>query len=109
MKLGWKVQILERGPGANVPAFERRKVYDTTQPGRGNSGHTFGDELTEEQRRAVIEYLKGPDAQKLLSLKGKATSELKKLLTLAPTKRKPNTHLMSTTPAKPARSRRSIT
>ena len=57
-KLGWKVQVMERGPGANVPAFERRKVYDTTQPGRGNGGHTFGDELTEEQRRAVIEYLK---------------------------------------------------
>src|SRR5205823_5531265 len=31
-KLGWKVQILERGPGVNVPVFERRKVYDTTLP-----------------------------------------------------------------------------
>ena len=57
-KLGWKVQVLERGPAAELPAFERRKVYDTTQPGRGNGGHTFGDDLTEEQRRAVIEYLK---------------------------------------------------
>ena len=37
---------------------ERRKVYDTTQPGRGNGGHTFGDDLTDEERRAVIEYLK---------------------------------------------------
>jgi mono/diheme cytochrome c family protein len=33
-------------------------VYDTTQPGRGNGGHTFGDELSEEERAAVIEYLK---------------------------------------------------
>jgi hypothetical protein len=32
-------------------------VYDTTQPGRGNGGHTFGDKLTEEERMAVIEYL----------------------------------------------------
>jgi len=39
-------------------AYERRKIYDTTQPGRGNQGHTFGDDLTEEQRWAVIEYLK---------------------------------------------------
>jgi hypothetical protein len=57
-KLGWKVQILERGPDPSRPALERRKVYDTTQPGRGNGGHTFGDDLTEAQRRAVIEYLK---------------------------------------------------
>src|SRR5262249_48947731 len=58
VNLGWKVQVLERGPDEKLPALERRKVYDTTQPGRGNGGHTFGDDLTEEQRRAVIEYLK---------------------------------------------------
>jgi putative ABC transport system substrate-binding protein len=44
--------------GFHLPAIERRKVYDTTQPGRGNGGHTFGDRLTEAERRAVIEYLK---------------------------------------------------
>ena len=38
--------------------FERRKIYDTTQPGRNNGGHTFGDELTDAERWAVIEYLK---------------------------------------------------
>jgi mono/diheme cytochrome c family protein len=58
VKVGWKVQVLERGPDAALPARERRKVYDTTQPGRGNGGHTFGDKLTEEERSAVIEYLK---------------------------------------------------
>ena len=58
VNLGWKVRVLERGPDPQLPAYERRKVYDTTQPGRGNGGHPFGDELTEEQRRAVIEYLK---------------------------------------------------
>jgi mono/diheme cytochrome c family protein len=58
VKVGWKVRILDRGADAGAPAYERRKVYDTTQPGRGNQGHTFGDDLTEEQRRAVIEYLK---------------------------------------------------
>jgi hypothetical protein len=59
-KLGWKVQVLDvDGPAdPKLPAIERRKVYDTTQPGRGNGGHTFGDKLTEEQRMAVIEYLK---------------------------------------------------
>jgi mono/diheme cytochrome c family protein len=57
-KLGWKVQVLQRGLDAALPAYERRKAYDTTQPGRGNGGHTFGDDLTEDQRRSVIEYLK---------------------------------------------------
>ena len=58
VNLGWRVRELQRAPGEEVSAYERRKVYDTTQPGRGNGGHTFGDDLTEEQRRAVIEYLK---------------------------------------------------
>ena len=38
--------------------YEQRKVYDTTRPGRGNGGHTYGDRLTEDERLAVIEYLK---------------------------------------------------
>lgn len=56
-KVGWQVQILDAMPKDGT-AFERRKIYDTTQPGRGNLGHTFGDDLTDEQRWAVIEYLK---------------------------------------------------
>jgi mono/diheme cytochrome c family protein len=57
-KLGWKVKVLDGAADAKLPAIEQRKVYDTTQPGRGNGGHTFGDRLTEDERRAVIEYLK---------------------------------------------------
>jgi hypothetical protein len=57
-KVGWKVQILGKGPSPKLSAYERRKVYDTTQPGRSNGGHTFCDHLRDEQRRAVIEYLK---------------------------------------------------
>jgi len=57
--LGWKVQVLERAPQpGKLPAIEARKIYDTSKPGRGNGGHTFGDELTDEERFAVIEYLK---------------------------------------------------
>jgi hypothetical protein len=58
VRLGWKIQELERGPDPGLPPFEQRKVYDTTKPGRGNGGHTFGDKLTDEERKAVIEYLK---------------------------------------------------
>ena len=58
VKLGLKIAVLERGPDPKLPAIERRKVYDTSQPGRGNGGHPFGDKLTEPERMAVIEYLK---------------------------------------------------
>jgi mono/diheme cytochrome c family protein len=57
-KLGLKIEVLQHGPDPKLPAYERRKVYDTTQPGRGNGGHSFGDHLDNSQRRAVIEYLK---------------------------------------------------
>jgi mono/diheme cytochrome c family protein len=57
-KLGWKVRVLDAPADPTLPPIERRKAYDTTQPGRGNGGHTFGDKLSEADRMAVIEYLK---------------------------------------------------
>lgn len=57
-KVGVRFQRLARPLDPSAPAIDRRKVYDTTQPGRGNGGHTFGDSLTEPERMAVIEYLK---------------------------------------------------
>jgi hypothetical protein len=58
-RLGWKVRELDEAPDPKKgPAIELRKVYDTTKPGRGNGGHTFGDRLSETERMAVIEYLK---------------------------------------------------
>jgi len=56
--LGWKVTTLKQGANPKQPAIERRKIYDTHEPGRGNNGHTFGDDLTDDERAAVIEYLK---------------------------------------------------
>ncbi|MUH37545.1 hypothetical protein D9O36_16980 [Zobellia amurskyensis] len=35
-----------------------KETYDTTIKGYGNGGHTFGDDLSETQRTALIEYLK---------------------------------------------------
>jgi mono/diheme cytochrome c family protein len=58
VQLGWRVTVLDRPADAGLSGLERRKVYDTTQPGRGNGGHPFGDDLTEAERLAVIEYLK---------------------------------------------------
>ena len=48
--LGWQFQPLA-APG-------NKYVYNTTLPGYGNYGHTFGDHLINAERKAVIEYLK---------------------------------------------------
>ncbi len=56
--VGWKIRVLDAAPAAGLSAQERGRIYDTAQPGLGNTGHTFGDEMTDAQRRAVIEYLK---------------------------------------------------
>jgi hypothetical protein len=50
VKMGWKYTV-EGGPRGTA-------VYNTTLPGYGNYGHTFGDRLSESERKAVIEYLK---------------------------------------------------
>ena len=57
VKVGWRFREVE-AIDPKKPAVERRKVYDTREPGRGNGGHEFGDDLTEAERMAVIEYLK---------------------------------------------------
>ncbi|MEM8908356.1 MAG: c-type cytochrome [Bacteroidota bacterium] len=49
-KMGW--QYTRESAGGNV------EIYDTTLPGYGNGGHTYGDSYTDEQRSDLIEYLK---------------------------------------------------
>jgi hypothetical protein len=50
--------VLEKGPDPSLPAHQRRHIYDTSLPGQKNTGHTFGDKLTEAERMAVIDYPK---------------------------------------------------
>ena len=50
-KLGWTYE--EKAQGGT------KSIYNTTLKGYGNYGHTFGDKLTDEERKAVLEYLKG--------------------------------------------------
>lgn len=49
-KLGW-VYEQKAQAGNNT-------VYNTTLKGYGNYGHYFGDKLTDDERKAVVEYLK---------------------------------------------------
>ena len=57
-KLGWKIQLIQDPPDKHLEKHHRHRIYDTTRPGRGRGGHTFGDRLTHMERMAVIEYLK---------------------------------------------------
>ncbi|MCA9309715.1 MAG: c-type cytochrome [Phycisphaerales bacterium] len=49
-RVGWAYE--------DVPGAADASTYDTTRAGYGNHGHTYGDDLTDEERRALIEYLK---------------------------------------------------
>ena len=56
--LGWRFEVLGHGKDGAADADEARRIYDTTRHGYGNGGHTFGDALTDDERSALIEYLK---------------------------------------------------
>ena len=55
--LGWPWEASAVGQ-AEASAAERKFIYDTTLFGYGNGGHTFGDHLSDDERTAVLEYLK---------------------------------------------------
>ncbi|MEL6833026.1 MAG: hypothetical protein AAFY48_14920 [Bacteroidota bacterium] len=50
-EIGWLYEEKNSGGG--------RLTYDTTLPGYANTGHYYGDKLTEDERWAVLEYLRG--------------------------------------------------
>lgn len=58
-KVGWKHRLPDasRKSGLTDP-YEKRALFDSKRYGLGNRGHTFGDKLSEDDRQAVIEYLK---------------------------------------------------
>lgn len=55
--LGWVFEELDHGQ-ANAPIGQAKHIYDTTILGHDNGGHTFGDHFSDDERAAVLEYLK---------------------------------------------------
>ena len=45
-------------PAKGLSSAERRRRFDTTKPGKSAAGHDFPDALDEEEKAAVLEYLK---------------------------------------------------
>ena len=56
--IGWRHEPVARGHGDIDDSAERRLVYDTTLTGYGNQGHRYGEDLTEAEIDALLEYLK---------------------------------------------------
>ncbi len=57
-RVGLSVDKFESIPGNVKRPDEKREYFDSTIPGKSNTGHTFGDELSKAQRAALLEYLK---------------------------------------------------
>jgi mono/diheme cytochrome c family protein len=56
--VGWSFTAVDHGQDDEPNAQVRKRIYDTSQLGYGNAGHTYGDALTAEQRTDLLEYLK---------------------------------------------------
>lgn len=56
--LGWRYETLAAGQSAEPDPEARRAIYDTTLRGYGNGGHTYSDDLGDDDRAALLEYLK---------------------------------------------------
>lgn len=56
-KLGLEISTFETVP-ATETGNERRRYFDTTRTGKSAAGHRFPDVLNEDEKQAVLEYLK---------------------------------------------------
>ena len=56
-KIGWPHEALEFRQ-EDAPPTIRKFVYDTGYWSQSNKGHTFGDGLSETERKTLLEYLK---------------------------------------------------
>jgi mono/diheme cytochrome c family protein len=57
-KVGLETSQFERMPRGISDRAEKRRYFDTSISGKSAVGHLFPDELSEPEKRAVLEYLK---------------------------------------------------
>jgi mono/diheme cytochrome c family protein len=56
--VGWRFLSLDAAEVEAASPSDRLRIYDTTVMGYGNGGHVYGDTLSDDDRWALIEYLK---------------------------------------------------
>ena len=57
-RVGLEIETLDRVPTTVKYPAHLRRYFDTKLPGKSAAGHTFPNVLSEEQKQAVLEYLK---------------------------------------------------
>ena len=57
-RIGLAIEELKAAPRGLADVSARREVFDTSQRGKSAAGHEYPDALTEEEKLAVLEYLK---------------------------------------------------
>ena len=57
-RVGLEVEELTAMPEGKILPSVRRGYFDTRRPGKSAAGHDFPDALTEDDKAAVLEYLK---------------------------------------------------
>jgi hypothetical protein len=57
--VGWEIESFDRLPSEVVfTGWRKRQYFDTHRFGKSAAGHDFPEALSEEEKRAVLEYLK---------------------------------------------------
>jgi len=57
-QVGIEITTFDEVPESVSTSYERRQYFNTRLPGKSATGHTFPDSLEDDERRAVLEYLK---------------------------------------------------
>ena len=57
-KVGLEIETFDKVPAAARHPAQRRRYFDTRLPGKSAAGHTFPNVLDEDEKQAVLEYLK---------------------------------------------------
>lgn len=57
-KVGLEVESFDKVPATVKFPSHRRRYFDTSLPGKSSAGHTFPNVLDEDEKQALLEYLK---------------------------------------------------
>ncbi len=57
-RIGLDVQVFDQMPSGFERSDQKRQFFDTSMSGKSAAGHDFPDELDEDEKLAVLEYLK---------------------------------------------------
>ena len=57
-QVGFKFEVAEKIPFTEPDVAVRRTYFDTRRFGKSNAGHTYPDQLSDDEKRMVLEYLK---------------------------------------------------